>query len=418
MIEWASTYLPPAPLAASLDECYAEREAIIAADLEGEPWEVDQRASELAHARGYTHGGEVTILVGDRRVAKSWRREGDGWSGTSYPRIRTWLVYRVEVGNLDELARELRRVAAFGRACVVRGEPLGDYSETPVRRLTRPDGDDEPTFRAYSDGLRWICVDVDGVPTDHDPVHDPDAYAEDARRALPAELRGGRCYYQLSASAGVRSGARVHFWYWLSRRANDAALRAWAASHEAIDASLFGAVQPHYVVAPEFRALRESGWGTEVLPDLLPKRDGWLMGTDEVWPEGLLDVPAWRAEREREAQERARVSELRDVLRTQGQRDWERGALYSQRGNQRALEASVQEIERAGAGGRNATICRRAHFMGRVLARGVLSEHEVVAALERAAEVALGAEWSSRGAATRASIARCIASGMSEGADE
>lgn len=358
----------------------------------------------------WTTGGEVTILIADEPVAKTWR----GAESTAYPDVYRWRVRQINVDDLDDLAAQIERAAEFRRACIIRGFPLEKSgSGGKVRRLVRQcqRTGDPPTFASAPAGLHWICVDVDGVPTDRDPATDPDGYAESARRVLPAELASGRCFYQLSASAGVKPGARVHLWYWLERRALDDALRTWANGVEHIDASLFGAVQPHYVAAPLFIGPHPEGWGEAELPDPLPRRTGFLDGTPEVWPAGLMGVEKWQAhqEQEREAREVARIARSYAAPRSiQGARSRAEGAIAS----------SVAEIESAGAGGRNAAICRRANFLGRVASTGAITLDEARRALELAAQNALAAEWSSRGRTTLDAIARCLQTGFSEGSTE
>lgn len=353
----------------------------------------------------WTTGGEVTILLADEPVAKSFR----GSESIPYPDVYRWTVRQVAVCDLDELAEEIERVAEYRKACIVRGFPLEKY-EAPVRRLihTCHKTGEAPTFQSAPTGLHWICVDVDGVPTEADPATDPDGYADSARAYLPDELRRGRCFYQLSASAGVKPGARVHLWYWLDRRALDDALRAWANNVEHVDASLFSAVQPHYVVPPRFIGPHPDGWGETELPDPLPRRTGFLDGTPEVWPAGLMGVEKWHAHLEQVDRERA----LADARRT---RHASRVRKTSPKRGAGAIASSIAEIESAGAGGRNAAICRRANFLGRVAASGAVTLDEARAALEQAARNALATEWNARAQTTLAAIDRCLASGFAAG---
>lgn len=402
------------------DSDYAERAAIAYVEAsEQHDWpdeQLEAHADRVARASGHTHGGEVTILVADEFVGKVWRTDGEQWASEPYPDIYRWRVRQVDCHSLEDLAVEVGRAARFGRACIVRGQPLEHYGDEPVRRLvyTCTRTGDPPTFRPYEEGLRWMCIDVDGIPTDVDPHTDPDGFADAARQELGGALASGRCFYQLSASAGMKPGARVHLWYWLSERSHDDALRAWADEVDHVDASLFGSVQPHYVAAPRFIAPRPD-WGERTLLDPIEQRTGWLDGTETVWPEGLMTAVKWSAylelqEEERQMRERtrsSRASRMWDSYRTSPRAQEKRATG--------AIEASVAEIEGAREGGRNAAICRRANFLGRVCASGALSLDEAREALISAARTALGADWSAREQRTIASIERCLETGLMEG---
>lgn len=398
---------------------YAERHAIIAVELEAEfgemrtDAEIERKAHELC---GHTFGGEFTILVATQRVSKMYRCVGEAWEGTSYPNVYHWVCRPRYAHCLDEFAAELERVAEYGAATLIRGRPLRDYGSEPVRRLANPTAE-KPTFESVPEGLRWICVDVDGLPSNIDPRTDPDAYADAARCALPRELAQGRCFYQLSASAGVKSGVRVHLWFWLAWRAHDDALRAWADETDHVDASLFSAVQPHYVAAPTFVAPNPDpdGWGEVTLPDILPKRTGWLPGTAEVWPDGLMGMTKWRAYQELLAERAA----LREQTRSRrSERMWKKYRASPQGQSKRAdgaVASSVREILGASEGNRNETICRKANFLGRVCAEGVLDINRARAELADAARQTLGAEWAQRGRTTLEAIERCLESGLAAG---
>lgn len=392
---------------------YAERHAIIAVELEDgfgdqrTDAEIDAKAHELC---GHTFGGEFTILVANQQVSKTYRRSGDEWHGTAYPNVYLWRVRPRFAHDLDELAAELERVASYGKACVIRGRPLRDFGNEPQRRLANPCSD-SPTFGSVEDGLRWMCIDVDGVPTDVDPATNPDAYADVARQVLPSELAGGRCFYQLSASAGVKSGARVHLWFWLEHRAHDDALRAWADETEHVDASLFGAVQPHYVAPPTFIAPAD-GWGETTLDDILPRRTGWLHGTETVWPRGLMGITKWRAHQERLELDAIVRQKARSEQSQRMWNDWRASPQGLQKRGEKAVAASVRGILEAREGDRNTTICRKANFLGRVIAEGALDIGTARAELAAAAQHALGAEWSRRRSTTLEAIERCLASGM------
>lgn len=395
---------------------YGERHAIAAVELETEypdasDDEIERRADAVARSCGHTCGGEITILLAGEPVTKTWRRGRDGWTSTPYPDVYRWIVRRTTAHDLDGLARELDLVAEHG-AIVVRGRPLDDYGDQWTRRLAREctRTGDAPTFEPYADGLRWICVDVDGMPTEVDPAVDPDAYAADARRVLPDALARGRTYYQLSASAGIKPGARVHLWYWLERRAHDDALRAWADSVEHVDASLFGCVQPHYVAPPIFIGPAPD-WGEQHLADPLPRRTGWLEGTPTVWPEGLMGVEKWRAFCELSASVARAATSSRAAAMWN---DYARSDAGREARAAGAIRSSVDEILAAGEGARNHTICRKANFLGRVAAAGDLDIATARDALVEAARRTFGAQWSRRERGTLDAIERCLETGYQE----
>lgn len=290
-----------------IPEDYAERHAIVAVEaMERWPeWSEEQVNAFADHITGPNHG-EVSILTCDQRATKTWKRTANGWTKSAFPNQTFWNVRTVSVYCLDELAELLKRTGNEG-GCVVRGRYLhGPWSTQPTQRLKNEQKDGtQPTFEQRVAGLRWLCVDVDDVPTDHDPRTDLEAFADDARQSLPSELAKGRCWFDVSSSAGMAPGAKVHLWFWLERPALDDALKEWAKATPHVDDSLYSAVHLHYVAPPRFVGPNPepNGWGTVELPDILPRRNGWLDGTPEVWPSGLLDVEQWheRAEATRVA---------------------------------------------------------------------------------------------------------------------
>ncbi len=66
---------------------------------------------------------------------------------------------------------------------------------------------------------------------------------------LPPTFRSASAVVQATASHGVKAGARLRLWYWLSRATSGAELKAWLRAAP-VDHSVFGAAQQIYTAAP------------------------------------------------------------------------------------------------------------------------------------------------------------------------
>jgi len=200
----------------------------------------------------------ITILTttGPRTAAaKTWRRGlGGAWQRVDFQAGGNFRHREAQVSDIYSLATVLERVTADRRSFVIRGEikPELVKRETVRRRIHSDQAAFDPCPQ------QWIMLDFDKIemPPGYDLADDPEAAIEWLiYEYLPEAFHDVTCYWQLSASAGVRDQTTIsaHIWYWLDRAVGDDDLKAWAAVHApAVDSRLFNPVQIHYTAAPIF----------------------------------------------------------------------------------------------------------------------------------------------------------------------
>lgn len=191
-------------------------------------------------------------------------------------------VSTVGASSLGNLAQALVEIERDHYRCVISGA-LADGVEPKGVRRKRVNF--EPTAH------RWIMLDIDGVelpegvapiPANTKPI------LEATISTLPPEFSGVDCYYQFSGSMGIKSGIRVHLWYWLSRPVSDEEKRVWLAEAP-VDKALFNIIQIHFTANPMF----EGG-----AVDPFPARSGLYQagqGTSEVAVPSDLQMKAERS---------------------------------------------------------------------------------------------------------------------------
>lgn len=210
------------------------------------------------------HGGAI--------LAKRWHADG---SATPYDNARIVTLHRVPVADLTGLYSLLRDLLAAPRCCIVRGEPVTGERMERVRRLLHrcPDTGDAPTLREVP--RRWVAVDLDGLPLPAglDP-RDLAACARVVRPALPHAFRDAAAIVGATASHGMKPGARLRWWAWLSRPTTGAELENWFAGCP-VDLCTFRPVQPTYTAAPLF---------APGMVDPVPDRLAMLPGARDVVP--------------------------------------------------------------------------------------------------------------------------------------
>jgi predicted P-loop ATPase len=176
-------------------------------------------------------------------------------------------VHEHPVADLAALAALLGSLRSEPRVLAVRGTLLPGHRSTAVRRRSR--GDNAP----FEDRPHhWLLLDLDSWE-DPDFLTDPAESAARARERLHPALRTAACIWHASGSAGFKTGARLHLWFWLDRPLGSLELKRWVQTWGVrVDNSLFSPVQPHYTADPVLVGLA----------DPLPLRFGTLPGTPEV----------------------------------------------------------------------------------------------------------------------------------------
>ena len=98
-------------------------------------------------------------------------------------------------------------------------------------------------------------IDIDDIelPDDlRDTTKDRDGILYRAIGHLPEEFHKVNCWYQFSASMGIKQGKiRVHLWYWLDRKVSDDEMKGWLGGCP-VDAHLFHPIQMHFTAKPIF----------------------------------------------------------------------------------------------------------------------------------------------------------------------
>ena len=220
------------------------------------------------------NGCAVTVVEahGGAILAKRWYADG---TGKPYDNARTVTLHAVPVSDLAGLHSLLRDLLQAPRCCIVRGEPIDPARVAHVRRLLHrcPATGDGPTLREVP--RRWVAVDVDGLPLPAavDP-RDLAACALVVRPALPHAFQDAAAIVGATASHGMKPGARLRWWAWLSRPTTSAELETWFAGRP-VDLCTFRPVQLIYTAAPLF---------VPGLADPLPERLVLVPGAREVVP--------------------------------------------------------------------------------------------------------------------------------------
>ena len=173
------------------------------------------------------------------------------------PRFLRQYRYAVElVSGLRELFRVLQRGDAAG-AFVVRAKP-----KVAVGRRAIHDDPVKGPAGLEEVSRHHAALDFDGVVVAGVDPLDGAACARAIRPLLPPELQRVSLIWQLTASAGVKSGIRLRTWHWFDRPLSTAWLKSWLVPYSGqggveLDLSTLEAVQPVFLAVtggPRFRA--------------------------------------------------------------------------------------------------------------------------------------------------------------------
>lgn len=224
----------------------------------------------------------ITVIRAWTRLTKAHRRTAEGWETSGYGNAHWVAVEQHQAHGLDDVAAIVAGLAKQPNACIIRGEPLpGINWERTERRFKK-----EPvTFR--EEPRQWLMVDADDVkePAGTLMMLEPAECAEHARGLLPEAFHDACCFWQASASAGVKPGCRVHLWFWLSRPITSGQAKNWLRRCP-VDRTIYTPIQPHYTADPIFTG------GTQ---DPMRLRCGMLDGLEEfvAVPDHLEEAPSY-----------------------------------------------------------------------------------------------------------------------------
>lgn len=190
---------------------------------------------------------------------------GDDLTELPFPRVVFFTPDTHPVHDLESLSVVLKDLEADPSKTVIRGQ-LRDRESVSVQR--RKDYF-EPASR------QWCMIDIDRLEWNGD-TQDHQAMVSHAVSQLPSEFHGVDCWYHFSSSMGIKSGIRVHLWYWLERLCSDDEMKVWLPD-SAVDMRIYSPVQIHLTANPSFvdgavdphpnrSGLFDGGSGKKVVP--------------------------------------------------------------------------------------------------------------------------------------------------------
>lgn len=180
---------------------------------------------------------EITVLASLAPfVGKTWYRDNEGHLATAKTFPRLWHMDRIAWGSPTDLWSILGDCADSGVCCVVRGQPVNtDSGPYPRDGSTLTDAP-----------CSWVSLDIDA---EHLPNMDPAA----VRSFLPGPFRSASCWWQRTASSGIKPGVRQRFFFALDDAVDSESWREyWRGNTVGVDASVFKHTQVNYLAAPRF----------------------------------------------------------------------------------------------------------------------------------------------------------------------
>lgn len=187
------------------------------------------------------------------------------------------------VSSLDDLKSVLIDLAPYPSRCVVRGALAAG---SPAKGIKRRSVTAAEAATLLSVPHQWLPIDVDGAPLPAGTApQDLHLCAEMALNSLPTEFHRARCLVQATSGHGIKPGARLRFWFWLSRSITDVEAKAWLRGF-AVDSSIYRPEILIYVADPVFK-----GNVTEHLPCRLIDMDGEVCVSvpAEIYVEGKTE---------------------------------------------------------------------------------------------------------------------------------
>jgi hypothetical protein len=216
----------------------------------------------------------ITILANAdnpvKMATKTHRRDQitGGWNTQSYPKgAALWEHREKTVEGIRDFPRVIGGLDPH--ETIIRGAVHDDVRDQIVlHRQNKNFGG--PIHSKESTPRRYLVVDLDKVKMhpSHDLIDDPQTAIEWAiYEYLPKCFYDVTCFWQLSASAGIKPDLSCHIWFWIDRPLNGGDLSDYFKAHAPkVDRHPFGDVQPVYSVPPIFLDA----------PDPLPRRDGLM----------------------------------------------------------------------------------------------------------------------------------------------
>jgi hypothetical protein len=185
------------------------------------------------------------------------------WSNSTF-----FDMYQIAVHGLAGLAKVLD--ALKQDQCIVVGKLCTPPKVLNSRRLLHADSENEPATLKEA-AHYWLIIDFDGggCPDGLDPVAAPERAVRYVISLLPEEFRGAECWWQLTASAGIKPGIRLRLAFWLDRKLKNSEVKRWLSEVDGVDGKICTPNQPIYAAKPIFR---------NGAVDPVPRRSGIIKG--------------------------------------------------------------------------------------------------------------------------------------------
>jgi hypothetical protein len=182
----------------------------------------------------------ITLLTSSHQNSLTKTFSGPDLEVQPFKIGKDFYVSEEPVSDLQSLSELLRRLESEPTQTIIRGS-LIEGKTNPVLR-------NNETFAATA--RQWCMIDIDSLDWDGD-IKDQQAILAHAIKQLPAEFQSADCYYHFSSSMGIKSGIRVHLWFWLDRPCSDVEMKAWLSGCP-VDLRLFNPIQIHLTANPRF----------------------------------------------------------------------------------------------------------------------------------------------------------------------
>ncbi len=168
--------------------------------------------------------------------------------------IRSLMAAIADAAGQGEIAVRGDPIAPVGRRAIYGHAEKGPAGLRIVPRLwVAFDWDDIPIEPHQ---IEPAPEEIADDPAEHwcwsrpDPLLDPEIGVRAAQRRLPPAFRDVACGWQVSASAGFKSGWRLRTWHWLDHPCTGEELKVWLApaiERQLVDDCTLTEAQPHYL---------------------------------------------------------------------------------------------------------------------------------------------------------------------------
>lgn len=194
----------------------------------------------------------VLIHPDGKPQTKSFSSDGYKFDTTDVEFSRLYGWEWAHVDGLDSLSKTLRHLESQNDRMIIRGQPVAGVQERQL--INRKMIGVEANIR--SNPCQWLCIDIDRLELPenlNDFNRSRKEIAQHAASMLPFEFQDVDFHFQFSSRMGIKSGIRIHLWFWLDRPVTDSEAKGWLQTADVpVDLSLYSPIQPHFTAAPIF----------------------------------------------------------------------------------------------------------------------------------------------------------------------